>query len=976
MAYSNNYLYAEFEHKKLFNLVAHVFKHGNCYRGPGMLKAILDVIYGGTMFNKKSKADEYQINERSNLNIQNPSLLMKLLTNFNIFQTFDRTNAINLDLLFKSLRVVTRDNHPFKGINRQCLIEHGFYERIIEFCKIHLTSNCKGFVLTSSTAIILVNLLKMLSRNPPIYIVNKIQELLILLHHPSESFITHDRSKFNFSLSSQKPMKPNRNSAISSKFYFNFSTKIRSTNTSSLPASPTSSSNRSSMSNSPKSPKILTTEEMKIFFNENDNLSKSFKGSTDSGASSTKPKVKSQKYVELNNENLDKLVKAYIDMKNNKAVKTPTKVLRKRLGSTPKKSPFAKKQSKKQTTKAKNQAEDEIDSKLIETFDALMSRSNFHAVESNFNRYEAGICVLQEYLFLMMRDALLSIEDNRVQMDIADCIKIESLIMFANHHDANVRSAIIKLANTIIARQSQEMVNFYQKSHYWVHFGNQLAISPVNLRVIQACANWILMSEKSIKIEEINKRERLEIKFKAALRILTEIITSTTHNAKVLKTTMQFFKLVMESNADSIQTLANFGFVVATLKALMKVDDDDILETIHLTLENIATKSFLASNAIQILWELLYGLVYAERYGISKNSIRDIHLSILRHLLSLCLVEQNRRASRSSESNQPGLMVTKVLANLPSSEIKTRFNLIHDRAIQFIMSWDNLDKLKTFEVDFVKYLIDLYFLGIHQGSSLLLWALSPNCLDEIRQYLAQKIATTLTIDSSFSVSEPKILKAFLHQLIANSAQSYSEDQLKVFSKYCGVSLNQQQQNYALIMASSEKIEIMHKNAHREQLQQIEKILFKNEPLSQTIIDGAMRMTREVIDLQNRERRQLMTQLKKTQEIDFYHEWHELIHRMTHEGGPWYNAKLYPNTFELDDTEGPARMKIRMKRTTLKIEERFFMEGFQQKASYQHKKQLLDFILHPKETERYSINEQIIFTFNGKHLTLENEIEGK
>lgn len=245
-------------------------------------------------------------------------------------------------------------------------------------------------------------------------------------------------------------------------------------------------------------------------------------------------------------------MKVYIDLKNSKAVKTPTKVLRKRLGSTPNKSPFAKKKKQTPLKRAtiKSQSEDEIDAKLIETFDALMSRSSIHVTESNFNRYEAGICVLQEYLFLMMRDALLSIQDNRVQMDIADCIKIESLIMFANHHDANVRSVIIKLANTIIARQSQEMVNFYQKSHYWVHFGNQLAISPVNLRVIQACANWILMSEKSVKIEEINKREKLEIKFKDALRILVEIIASTTHNAKLLKITMQFFKLVMESNGE------------------------------------------------------------------------------------------------------------------------------------------------------------------------------------------------------------------------------------------------------------------------------------------------------------------------------------------------------------------------------------------------------------------------------------------
>lgn len=276
MAYSNNYLYAEFEQKKLFNLIVHVFKHGNCYRGPGMLKAVLDVIYGGTMFNKKSRADEYQINERSELNIQNPSLLMKLLANFNIFQSTDRADASNLDLFFKSLKVATRESHPYKHINRQCLIEHGFYEHLIEFCKIHLTSNSNAITLPTSTAIILVDLLKMLSKNPPIYVTSKIQELLILLHHPSESFITHDRSKFNFILSSQKPTKNNRNSSITSKFSsLSFSTKIKSTSVSSVPSSPTSSSSQKSIvSSSPKKASHLTSVEVNAIFSDIDGKKK------------------------------------------------------------------------------------------------------------------------------------------------------------------------------------------------------------------------------------------------------------------------------------------------------------------------------------------------------------------------------------------------------------------------------------------------------------------------------------------------------------------------------------------------------------------------------------------------------------------------------------------------------------------------------------------------------------------------------
>lgn len=384
----------------------------------------------------------------------------------------------------------------------------------------------------------------------------------------------------------------------------------------------------------------------------------------------------------------------------------------------------------------------------------------------------------------------------------------------------------------------------------------------------------------------------------------------------------------------------------------------------------------MISSGIHVLWELLYGLTYAEKQGSSIDSIRDIHLGVLQRILSLCVVEQSRRGSKSSESYPQSLVVTKTLGNLPSSEIKTRFNLIHDRAVHFVISWEEITELKTFEIDFVKYLIDLYFAGIHQGAALLLWALSPTCNEDIKQFVTHKIIAMLTIDSNFSITEPKMLKALLYHLIMNNSSSFSEEQLKVISKYCGTSLSQQQQNFGWIMTAIEKVDILRQNAQRDQNQQVDKIIYKHETLVQVTIDGAMKMTRDVIDMQNRERRQLMNYLKRTQEIDYFREWKEVIQRMTQENAPWYNSELYPTTFELDETEGPGRMRIRLKRTALKINEKFFMDEFKHKASYQHKKQLLDYLLHPKETERYSINDQIVFTFNGKHLTLEQEIEGE
>lgn len=673
-----------------------------------------------------------------------------------------------------------------------------------------------------------------------------------------------------------------------------------------------------------------------------------------------------------------KVTKAFVDLKSSKSkrIKTPTKVYSKRLQSTPKKSPFKHATTPSKRKIIETEKEDEFDQKLIETFDTLMSKSSFYASENNLNRYETGVSVLQEHLFIMLKEALLSVDDNQIQMEVAECMRIESLIMFANHPDGNVRAAIIELIYTIVTRQSQEMVNFYQKSNYWVHLGNQLSISTANHRIIQTCINWIFMHKNEINFDEIIKLQKDEIKFKAALRILISLIPSTSNDSRLMRSLLKFLRLLMEANADYFITMVEYGLVTACLRTLMKVDDDDMLESLQVILEQIATKSFTTSNAINGLWELLYGLVYAERQGISPNSIRDIHLTILRQLFSLCLVEQNRRGSRGNESFQLSMVIKKSLGNLPSSEIKTRFNMIHDRALQFLYSWEKFEELKTYEIDFVKYLIDLYFCGIHQGSALLLWALNPTCCEEIQLFVTHKIIATLTIDPSFTVSDSKMLKALLHHLFTSSSQFFSEDQQRVIIKFCGTSLNQKQQNFNWVVTATEKIDIMNQNAQKEQFQQVEKIIFKHETLVHAVIDGAMRITRDVIDIQNRERRQLMNYLKRTQEIDYYREWHELIQRMTHENAPWYNAELYPTTFELDETEGPGRVRIRMKRTTLKIEDKFFMGEFKHKAKYQHKKQLLDYLLNPKETERYSINDQIVFTFNGKHLTLEQEIEGE
>lgn len=134
-----------------------------------------------------------------------------------------------------------------------------------------------------------------------------------------------------------------------------------------------------------------------------------------------------------------------------------------------------------------------------------------------------------------------------------------------------------------------------------------------------------------------------------------------------------------------------------------------------------------------------------------------------------------------------------------------------------------------------------------------------------------------------------------------------------------------------ITQAIEKIENFRQASFKEQEVAVEKSIFKHETLALNVIDTAMRVTREVGDIQNKERSVLINYIRKLQGLDFHKEWMDLIKRMTSEGAPWYCKDLYSNSWEVDNTEGPDKCRRRFKRCVLKVRPRFFLEDFNYKA---------------------------------------------
>lgn len=103
-------------------------------------------------------------------------------------------------------------------------------------------------------------------------------------------------------------------------------------------------------------------------------------------------------------------------------------------------------------------------------------------------------------------------------------------------------------------------------------------------------------------------------------------------------------------------------------------------------------------------------------------------------------------------------------------------------------------------------------------------------------------------------------------------------------------------------------------------------------LAKQLTDSAMTITRTVVEEQNRERKVLMERLKhaRAMEAQSVEKWRDLAKRLTHERALWHFPESYPCSWELDPTEGPARVRIRLQRCHLDIDERFFLSEHKDK----------------------------------------------
>lgn len=115
-------------------------------------------------------------------------------------------------------------------------------------------------------------------------------------------------------------------------------------------------------------------------------------------------------------------------------------------------------------------------------------------------------------------------------------------------------------------------------------------------------------------------------------------------------------------------------------------------------------------------------------------------------------------------------------------------------------------------------------------------------------------------------------------------------------------------------------------------------VFTKNSLAVSLIDSAMSITRTIVEIQNAERKEFLKHLRRQQNLLIIatQKWREIIDKYCHEMGVWYSKESHPNSWELNPTEGPDRIRIRMRRCNLDIDERFFKpEERERKSKLNH-----------------------------------------
>lgn len=211
-AHSQSALYTEFNRGDYISLIGPIIKSTRCRKGIPLLNSILEVACDQPVLTKRAADATFHVLTTTNACILYADLLVSVITRYSDWHCGELTttpaaaSTMVIEVLLASLQALCREKHPRQDLNIARLTRAGLVPALLHFCKYFLVGIPQPVQLSSSAAQSIVSLISIFAGAPPASaLLDDVVKVLLLLHRPCDSFVTHDRSKFYFSLSSLAP---------------------------------------------------------------------------------------------------------------------------------------------------------------------------------------------------------------------------------------------------------------------------------------------------------------------------------------------------------------------------------------------------------------------------------------------------------------------------------------------------------------------------------------------------------------------------------------------------------------------------------------------------------------------------------------------------------------------------------------------------------------------------------------------------
>ncbi|XP_052863584.1 lysosomal-trafficking regulator [Anopheles cruzii] len=1025
IAHSNNDFYNEFVLCNHLELIDIVLKSKRCHKDIALLTTLLEVAFDQPIVAKRG--DQYRVLSASVARVRYPAIVTFVLENFHIW--IDQSEEV-LDLLFDTLAIATRDKHPAMEYNCQRLQDGLLVPALIDFCRVNFVIPAKTVKISRRAADLLVALIAILSPTPPrVPLLNEIMELLLLMHKPTDSYVTHDRQKFYFNISpayggggggAGSGKRTDRthatgsgvtggssgNSGIATPKMQLRDRRMRPALRKILPLSIYSSTNNSS-----------SIEETTSFIIDSSRSTNTSVVSDESGVKVAPKSPTSTTSPEgvVDEESYERLNKALADFKiRRKSVQAigekgagGGKLKLRRLNSSPSMRSVLGIRAGMRSGSPRSAGGSPKASCLRNELNRTPNHHNrsppapaaparYKFFEQNF--FATGNDFLQESFLRVMCDFLLILPDDDARQFLSGENRIlETLLVLANNGNIRIRTVLLNLVAVIDDRidgarasgggqgmasgpTGSVQYSEEQSKIFWYHLANQIGAHSVNEELLSSCLRWVT---KSNTPPEALVADPIEVIRVNGLNVLIAIMIQARSEPPLFRGVLQVIENICTKRPrQGGQYIIDNGLVWALIKTAVKMhekEDPGQAESRLYLLDFLTHFSHLMilKNVPNPFWDLLNGLTVVEKHKSERvtKAVRDIHATLFRNVLQIFIF----RPKQSIIGNK-SVSFTVELAGceLSRAEVKTRFNRLHDKAVQFVTNSDPEGELSDAEMALIRHLMNRTLNGNPRGGNIILWCLLPKRSISLKIYTIKQLRSYLEAGGSHlsAICDIKMLKVFVQSImLLNQKHNPPVEDLRLVNAFYqsidGGVAHSSSWNLTQTLKDFEYLRTINMN---DQEQTILKSVTRQEKLISACTVAAMQITRNSVEKQNRLRKELIIQLRKDSDYRYYDQWRQLVSRMTHEGAPWYSAATYPSSWERDDTYGPDMALRRMRRCQLSIDKRFLLKETQpEDGSEDEKGGLLGYLFHRDYRHEYTVEEQVLYTFTVQKISPSQEL---